>query len=86
MGYLTMVKGAVGLAATFGSGAIINNLIKATTPATTGQITKICIGVTGSILSMMGGKVVADEIGKQVEETETFVRGIMNKSKKQEAK
>lgn len=72
---LDMVKTVGGIIVSVGVGAIVNNIVKSTTPVSMGTIKKVCIGVGGLVLSSM----ISD---KAVKYTETKIDSAVNEIKK----
>lgn len=73
MNPFVIAKGAIGLLTTIGSGIIVNNVIKATTPAVTTKFTQVCIGTTGSVLGMIVGQQVTKKVEEQIDAIEAGV-------------
>lgn len=71
MKVLEAVQTIASLGVSVGVGAIISNVIKATTPSGIKVLTKICIGigsfVVGSMLSDMAGNYTEKKIGDAIE-------------------
>lgn len=65
MNYLTVGKFVFGAVAGLGADKIVSNIVKATTPATVGAISKIAIKVGG----VMAGMYVGDKIAKYTIDT-----------------
>ena len=84
MTIVSMIKGAVGLAATIGTEQIVANVVKTTTPATVGKLSKVCIKVSSCVLGLMGGKVVADFAGEQMDNVERMIQAAKQESEKEE--
>lgn len=67
MNILPIVKGATGLVASLGAGAVVGNAIKATTPSDMKKITKVLVGVGGIVISSIAGDMAAKYIEDQIQ-------------------
>jgi hypothetical protein len=67
--FLGITKGILGLGVSFGTGAIVSNIAKATMPSTAGKFTKICVAGATMVISGMAGKFVVDSFEEDFDNT-----------------
>lgn len=77
MSKIGMIKKIVGMGVSFGVGAIVNNIIKSTTPKSIGTFKKVCIGLgafaLGSMISDKAVKYTEDTIDNGINEVKKMV-------------
>ena len=76
-----LVKAAGSIVISIGIGNIVNNAVKATTPAAIGQFTKVCIAVGTLAISSVVGDMTTDRIEKGVDGVVNAVKDRMNEAK-----
>ena len=78
MNKIDVVKTIAGIVSGIGSGVVINNIIKATTPSNLGTFSKIGVAIGGFILS----SIISDKASQYAEElVDTTVNSIKESSK-----
>lgn len=76
MNILPLIKGATGIAASLGAGAVVGNAIKATTPEGLKRSSKILVGIGSVVLSGIAGDMAAKYIEQQIDSAATgFIVG-----------
>lgn len=69
MNYLNLVKGATDLVVSIGAGAIVTNMVKATTPEDVKRMNKIAIKVGSVVISSMVGSAASKYATKNIDDT-----------------
>lgn len=69
MNYLSLVKGATDLVVSIGAGAVVTNMVKATTPDDVKRMNKIAIKVGTVVISSMVGSAAARHATSTIDNT-----------------
>ena len=79
---LELIKTGVSIIVSVGVGAVVSNVIKTTTPDTTGTIKKVCIGIGSFVLSSMitdqATTYTETKIDETVDQMKEMVESIQN--------
>lgn len=74
---IDMLKAAGAIVISVGVGAIVGNVIKCTTPSTTGPIKRLCILIGSIVLCNMVGDQAVDYSEKKVDEAVTQIKSMV---------
>ena len=77
---LGIVKGATGLVASAGAGAVVGNLVKATTPYDTSKFQKVLVAVGGYTIGAVLGDLSAKYVTDQIDEYAARVHDLIHPS------
>jgi hypothetical protein len=78
-----LVKAAGSIVISIGVGTIVNNVVRATTPATISKFSKVCIAVGALAVSNMVGDMAIERIEKGVDGIINGVKKKMNESEEE---
>lgn len=77
MNKLQLLKAGAQLVVSVGTGSIVGNIIKATTPVSIGLITKACVSVGGLVLGSMIADKASDYTGQQIDDAVDSIFGVI---------
>lgn len=83
---LKLIKKVAGVVVSIGVGAIVNNVIKSTTPSTTSKVMKICIMIGSFVLGGMISDKAVDHTEKMITKTAKDVKEALNEPEVEIAK
>lgn len=63
-----VVKGVSNFLCGTGTGIIVTNIVKATTPIGTGILARICVGAAGFVISYVAGEKIGKEAEKLIDD------------------
>lgn len=75
---LDILKGVTSIVVSIGVGAIVSNVVKATTPEGVKLVTKVCLVVGGAALSGLVGDAVSKYVGDQIDIVANDVQAVWN--------
>lgn len=75
-GKIQIAKAVGGIIVGIGVTAIVSNIVKGTTPSTTGAIKKLCIGVTAIVIGSMVADKVTEYTDGKIEEVAFCIQKI----------
>ena len=79
---LNVVKCVGGIVVSIGIGAVAANLIKATTPAGTKKLTKLCIGVGSFIVAGMAADAASQEFDNKFDKIVSTIKKFVQDEEK----
>jgi hypothetical protein len=75
---LKLIKKVAGVVVSIGVGAIVNNVVKSTTPSTTSKIMKVCIMIGSFVLGGMISDKATEHAENMITKTAKDVKDALN--------
>lgn len=75
---LELIKAGIGLVVSVGVGAIVGNVVKATTPADVKTLTKLCIAAGSLVLTGVAGDMASKYTEEQIDSVVDGVKEVIN--------